>query len=50
VTRVTSRVRSDRFSFGITADYDSVSDADLDVFTAGIQRGLADLRDAPQMR
>jgi WS/DGAT/MGAT family acyltransferase len=33
------------FSFGITADYDSASDADLEVLTAGIQHGLADLAD-----
>ncbi len=38
----------DRFSFGVTADYDSVPDADLDVLTAGIQRGLAELgRESP---
>jgi diacylglycerol O-acyltransferase / wax synthase len=36
----------DTFSFGITADYGSVSDADLDVLTAGIQRGLAELGDS----
>jgi WS/DGAT/MGAT family acyltransferase len=33
----------DKFSFGITADYGSISDADLDMLTAGIQGGLADL-------
>jgi hypothetical protein len=31
----------DTVSFGVTADYDS--SADLDVFTKGIQHGLAEL-------
>ena len=33
----------DQFSFGITADYDSVPD--IDVLAQGISRGLAELRD-----
>jgi WS/DGAT/MGAT family acyltransferase len=33
----------DVFSFGITADYSSVPDSDLDILTAGIGRGLAEL-------
>jgi WS/DGAT/MGAT family acyltransferase len=33
----------DRFSFGITADYSAVSDAELVVLIKGIKRGLADL-------
>jgi len=34
----------DAFSFGITADYRAVSESDLDILTAGIGRGLAELR------
>jgi diacylglycerol O-acyltransferase / wax synthase len=33
----------DTFSFGITADYGAVPEADLDILTAGISHGLADL-------
>lgn len=33
----------DTVSFGVTADYDSAPD--LDVFTEGIRRGLAELSD-----
>src|SRR5262249_56021349 len=36
----------DSFSFGITADYGSVPEADLDILTPGIGRGLAELRRA----
>jgi WS/DGAT/MGAT family acyltransferase len=34
----------DRFTFGITADYRAVSQADLDVLTRGIRRGIAELK------
>ncbi len=33
----------DTFSFGITADYSAVPESDLDILTAGISHGLADL-------
>src|SRR5258708_5982102 len=33
----------DTFGFGITADYKSVAEADLEILTAGINRGLAEL-------
>jgi WS/DGAT/MGAT family acyltransferase len=38
----------DRFSFGITADYDAVPD--LRVLVKGISRGLAELRGQPETR
>jgi len=38
------------FSFGITADYSSVSDADLDILTAGIHRGIAELGELTRAR
>jgi diacylglycerol O-acyltransferase len=34
----------ERFSFGLTADYSAVPEADLETLTAGIGRGLAELR------
>ena len=34
----------DVFSFGLTADYGAVPEADLDILTAGIGRGLSELR------
>ena len=33
----------DTFSFGVTADYSAVPEADLDILMAGISHGLADL-------
>ncbi|HET9899295.1 MAG TPA: wax ester/triacylglycerol synthase family O-acyltransferase [Streptosporangiaceae bacterium] len=36
----------ERFTFGVTADYRAYSDADLDVLTTGISRGMADLKAA----
>lgn len=33
----------DTFSFGITADYRAVPESDLDILTAGIRRGVAEL-------
>jgi WS/DGAT/MGAT family acyltransferase len=36
----------DRFSFGITADYRALSEADLKVVTRGIRRGLTELTKA----
>ncbi len=34
----------DRFTFGITADYRAVTEADLDVLTRGIERGVRELK------
>ncbi len=34
----------DRFTFGVTADYRAFSQADLEVLTSGITRGLAELK------
>lgn len=34
----------DHFAFGVTADYRAFSQADLDVLTRGIRRGIADLK------
>lgn len=36
----------DRFTFGVTADYRAFSQADLDVLTSGITRGIAELKAA----